>query len=311
MRYPGSVRGLGRTWARPDRRHQGWAQGRWDTTWQCKGRGPALALVLLAVVAALLGGPPLLAAVTPTSDLVVTMTAAPLSVPVGGQIAYRMAVTNQGPDLAPNVVLIDSLPPGLQFVSATTSQGHSFLSGRSLVCELGVLDVARTAVVTLLVRATVAGVYTNGASVRSDNPDPNLDNNVASYPASAGPQPPPVSPCAVDQTRATRVIPSRIIGFDPRTRRYFQQVQVGNISRQPIIGPVWLVLDALAPIVLTNADGLTRCQAPLGSPYIQINVGSDRVLRPNEVATATLSFAVPAGRGLTYRTRVLTGVGER
>jgi uncharacterized repeat protein (TIGR01451 family) len=311
MMYPGSVRSSSLTRAHPDRGRHDSAQGRWGTTWQCKGKGSALALVLLAVVAALPGGPPLLAAVSPTSDLVVTMIATPISVPVGGQIQYRMAVTNQGPDLAPNVVLTDALPAGLAFVSATTSQGRSFLSGRSLVGELGVLDVGRTAVVTLLVRATVAGVFGNGASVRSDNPDPNLDNNVAFYPASAGPQPPPVSPCAVDQTRVTRVIRGQFLGYDPRTRQYFQQVQVANTSRQPITGPVWLVLDALAPVVLTNADGLTRCQAPLGSPYIQINVGSDGVLRPNEVATATLTFTIPAGRGLIYRTRVLTGVGER
>jgi uncharacterized repeat protein (TIGR01451 family) len=230
---------------------------------------------------------------------------------VGGQIQYRIAVTNQGPNGASNVVLTDALPQGLEFVSATPSQGRCFLSGMSLVCELGVLDFGRTAVVTLLLRATAAGVYRNSAAVRSDVPDPNLDNNTAFYPASAGPQPPPAPPCAVDQSRVTRVVRNPFLGFDPRTRRIFQQVQVVNVSRQPIAGPVWLVLDDLAPVVLTNADGVTTCQAPLGSPYIQINVGGDGVLRPNEVATATLNFAIPAGRGLTFRTRVLTGVGER
>ena len=41
---------------------------------------------------------------------VLTMIATPVSVPVGGRIEYRMAVTNQGPNLASNVILIGSDP---------------------------------------------------------------------------------------------------------------------------------------------------------------------------------------------------------
>jgi hypothetical protein len=83
------------------------------------------------------------------------------------------------------------------------------------------------------------------------------------------------------------------------------------MSNQPINGPVWLVLDDLAPIVMTNADGVTQCQPPLGSPYIQINVGAAGVLQPQHAATATLGFQIPAGHGLKYHIRVLTGTNAR
>ncbi len=319
MLYPGSVPRFRVTWADPDRIHFCPAPARRGAT--RPSRAMALALALLAAVAASAGGR--LAAADPASDLVVTMTASPLFVPVGGEITFRIDVTNQGPDLAPDVMLTDPLPPGLAFIAASVSHGHTELSQRTLVGFLGALEVGDTTVVTLVVTATEAGQFKNGAAVHSDNRDPNLDNNVAFYPASAGPPPlppppspqpspppPPPPPCAVDQTAAIKVIPG-LLGYNPNTQRFFLPVEVANISKQPIVGPVWLVLDNLAPIVLTNADGVTACQAPLGSPYLQINVGADGVLQPQEVVTATLGFAIPAGHGLTYRIRVLTGTGER
>jgi hypothetical protein len=102
-----------------------------------------------------------------------------------------------------------------------------------------------------------------------------------------------------------------MLTFNPATRRYLQQVMIGNLSRTPITGPVWLVLDDLSPVVLTNASAVTRCRAPLGSPYILYNIGRDNVLRPQEVVSMTLSFAIPPNRGLRYRTRILTGTAER
>jgi uncharacterized repeat protein (TIGR01451 family) len=313
----GSVPGFDLTGAAPDPGHRCQAPARRGAPWLCRGRGLALALALLAVVAASAGGPPVLAAAQPAADLVVTMIATPVSVPVGGRIEYRMAVTNQGPNLASNVILKDALPTGMEFVSASTTQGNSFLSLRTLVCDLGALDVGDTAVVDMVVTATVAGTFVNVAVVNSDTPDPNLDNNGATYPASAGPQAPPPppspsppSPCAVDQTSAFKVIPG-MLEYVPSTRRFLQPVQLANITKQPITGPFWLVLDGLAPVVLTNADGQTACQPPLGSPYLQINVGLEGVLRPGKVVTMSLSFAIPSGHGLVYHTRVLTGIGER
>jgi uncharacterized repeat protein (TIGR01451 family) len=275
--------------------------------------GLLLALVLVSALVATAGARTCAAAVRPQADLVVTMIATPLNVPVAGRIAYRISVTNQGPDLAAGVVVVDPIPAGLEFVSATTTQGDCAVSQRTLLCNLGSLVVGQNVVVELVVAATVAGQFRNGATVHSESPDPDLNNNTAFYPASAGPQPPPPpdeGPCVIDQTRAVKVTRG-MLSFNPATRRFLQQVQIGNIAKLPITGPVWLVLDGLAPVVLTNADGLTTCRAPLGSPYIQINVGVDGVLKPQEVVTMTLSFAIPANRGLTYRTRLLTGTGER
>jgi uncharacterized repeat protein (TIGR01451 family) len=320
MMNPGCVPGSGLTWFAPARGRRGSPPAPRNAQRRGRGRGLALGLALLAAVTASAGGRPARAAVEPKADLVITMIALPVNVPVAGQIDYRIVVTNQGPNLASNVILIDPLPPGLEFVSGNTTRGHTALSGQILRGELGALDVGDTAVIDLIVMATVAGEFRNTAVVNSDTADPNLDNNGATYPASAGPPPPtppqppqpqPPSPCALDQTRATRVTPGLILEYLPTTKRFLQRVQIANISNQPITGPVWLVLDGLAPVVLTNADGVTRCRAPLGSPYLQINVGADGVLKPKEVVTMALIFAIPAGHGLTYQPRVLSGIAER
>jgi uncharacterized repeat protein (TIGR01451 family) len=273
-------------------------------------------LCLLPFAFCLLPSHPAAAAVGPKADLVITMVALPLNVPVSGQIDYRIVVTNQGPNLASNVILIDPIPPGLQFVSGHTTRGHTALSADILRGTLGALDVGESAVVDLVVSATVAGEFRNTAVVNSDTQDPDLDNNAATYPASAGPPPPtppsptPTSPCAVDVSAAARVTPG-MLEYNANTKRFFQHVQVANISNKPIAAPVWLVLDGLAPVVLTNADGVTACQAPLGSPYLQVNVGADGVLQPREVITMTIGLDIPAHHGLVYHPRVLSGTGER
>jgi uncharacterized repeat protein (TIGR01451 family) len=317
--YAGSVPDVHLNCAAPDPGYRCQAPARQAIYRLRRGRSPSVALMLLMAAVAWAGGRPVLAATGPTADIVVTMTATPIFVPVGGEINYRMAVTNQGPDIATNIILRDPLPQGLVFIAASASKGSAFLSLRTLVAQLGALDVGDTAVVTLVVTATVAGNFRNGVAVNSDTQDPNLDNNVAFYPASAGPPPPPpptppapppVPPCAVDQTSGIMVVPG-LLEYNPTTRLFHIQVGVANVSKQPITGPVWLVLDDLAPIVLTNADGVTACQPPLGSPYLQINVGSAGVLQPQQVATATLSFAIPAGHGLRYHARVLTGTNPR
>src|SRR5262249_27471821 len=54
----------------------------------------------------------------PRVDLRVAM-AAPALVQVGQQLTYTLTISNRGPSTATNVVLIDQLPAGLRFVSAS------------------------------------------------------------------------------------------------------------------------------------------------------------------------------------------------
>jgi uncharacterized repeat protein (TIGR01451 family) len=122
--------------------------------------------------------------VTPQqADLSLAKTVSNSTPNVGDTITFTVTLTNNGPDAATNVSLSDALPAGLQFVSATPSQG---VYGSS---TWTVGTVTPGSPQTLQIQATVvsASTQTNTASVsHSDQFDPNSNNNAAS--ASETPQ---------------------------------------------------------------------------------------------------------------------------
>jgi len=68
-----------------------------------------------------------------TADLVVSMTDAPDPVIAGSNLVYTIAITNKGGAGAADVILVDNLPPGVTFVSATITGGGSVTQTLNLV----------------------------------------------------------------------------------------------------------------------------------------------------------------------------------
>lgn len=120
-----------------------------------------------------------------TADLSLTKTATPLVRP-GTTISYTLTVTNAGPGSAASVVLSDSLPANVTYVSSTPS---ATVSGQALTWNLGTLANGGTQTITVQVTAPdtatldstpAARTQTNSASVTSDTADPSPNNNIAS-----------------------------------------------------------------------------------------------------------------------------------
>ena len=111
-------------------------------------------------------------------DLQLTKTA-PGSVSVSGRLTYTLVVDNIGTAPASDVNLVDTLPTGVTFVSATPSQGTC--SGTSTVtCNLGTLNNSVRATVTLVVTAPASPTtFTNNASVTTSTTEPITSNNGA------------------------------------------------------------------------------------------------------------------------------------
>jgi uncharacterized repeat protein (TIGR01451 family) len=100
--------------------------------------------------------------------------------PTARDMTYMITVTNGGPDPASGVIVTDTLPPSVTFVSATPSQGTCGEDTGVVTCELGTLGNGASATIDIVVRPTQAGLITNTASVAATTGDPVTGNNIDS-----------------------------------------------------------------------------------------------------------------------------------
>ena len=116
----------------------------------------------------------------PIADVSITKTG-PASVAGNSNFTYTITVSNAGPQSASNVVVTDTLPLGLTFVSATPSQGNC--AGTStVICTLGAIASGGTATIALTVTAPTSGSFTNTATVtNTPETDPTPANNAGTF----------------------------------------------------------------------------------------------------------------------------------
>lgn len=120
------------------------------------------------------------------ADLGVFQSVSPVSPVPGQNFTYNLLVTNAGPDLAAGVTLIDVLPPGVNFVSATP--GSSYSSGQ-VTCSLGTLPSGGSASITITA-ISPGGRITNSVSVTSITPEANPGDNNSTLVSLVLPDPP-------------------------------------------------------------------------------------------------------------------------
>src|SRR6266566_5832577 len=138
------------------------AKSRWRAP-RLLGLAAALVGTLLLVVIAYSGGAA--AAVGPT-DLSIAKADNPDPVTAGNTLTYTISVTNPNPsggNDASNVVVTDTLPSGVDFVSAAGCT-HT---GSTVTCNLGQVNAATTATVIIVVKTKKEGTLTNTATVAS------------------------------------------------------------------------------------------------------------------------------------------------
>lgn len=100
-------------------------------------------------------------------------------VSVGSTLTYTLTVTNSGPGIATGVIVIDPLPPGLMYVSATSTQGTRSVNGNSVTARIGSMSSGSTVTVTATATATGVGRVANTATVSGGESDPDITNNSA------------------------------------------------------------------------------------------------------------------------------------
>lgn len=128
-------------------------------------------------------------AVRTRADVAVTKTG-PATVVAGNTQTWTVTASNIGPSVADTVVVRDSLPAGVTFVSGTgtgvtCSQELQAFGAPLVTCTVGSLAVGASRVVTLVGRVdadTTAGTtLTNSVTIASATTDPNPADNSADH----------------------------------------------------------------------------------------------------------------------------------
>lgn len=118
--------------------------------------------------------------VRPSADLSIVKTGNASPVPVGGLLIYTLSVFNTGPSSAENAVITDTLPAGLENAEFSTDGGVTWrLWSGSYSVDTLAANETRSIQIRARVSDTAAGSLVNTATVTSDTPDPNPDNNTS------------------------------------------------------------------------------------------------------------------------------------
>jgi uncharacterized repeat protein (TIGR01451 family)/uncharacterized delta-60 repeat protein len=116
--------------------------------------------------------------VSPTADLALSMVDLPDPVLLGYNLTYTITVNNLGPASATAVMVVDTLPTGMTFVSASPNNAFTRV-GQVVTFNLGTLGSNGQATATIVVQPTVPGTPLNTANCSSTVTDPFKANNRA------------------------------------------------------------------------------------------------------------------------------------
>ncbi len=111
--------------------------------------------------------------VTRSADIAVVKTASNAAAPIGGNITFNIAVTNNGPSDAAAVSVTDTLPSGFAFGSASPSVG----TFSAPTWTVGTLASGATATLSIDTAVNPAGPYANTATGSTTTSDPVSGNN--------------------------------------------------------------------------------------------------------------------------------------
>ena len=115
--------------------------------------------------------------VTPEGDVSIEKIVSSQTSSHGSIVSWTINVTNNGPDKATGVYVIDKLPAGLEYINSTRTKGSAYniVSGK---WTIGEMDVKESATLVINTRVTSYDMFiSNNATVYSTSVDTNPDNN--------------------------------------------------------------------------------------------------------------------------------------
>jgi len=188
-----------------------------------------------------------------SANLAITKTASADTLPPGSSVTYAITARNNGPDTATNVVVVDTLPPNVSFVSASAGCSET---GGVVTCTIPVLNSGGTTSLTITATPLAIGTITNQVTITNDLVDPVPANN-ASVSTITVTETGEVHDLAIVQLAAPKLINLRAAG-PALTKRI--KVKIQNRSPHPETIPSFEALANLVTVQLTNL--VSGCAAP-------------------------------------------------
>jgi uncharacterized repeat protein (TIGR01451 family) len=131
-----------------------------------RSRLVGMAGAVLAVLV-LMTGPGVAAAAIGPTDLVLTKSDSADPAVQGDNFTYTIQVLNQGANDASAVVVTDTLPSRVSYVSSSATAGSCQRGGSTVTCDLGQVNAGVTVTASIVVKAQKKGTASNTASLTS------------------------------------------------------------------------------------------------------------------------------------------------
>ena len=221
----------------------------------------------------------------PSADLQLDLTGSPANVTVGESVNYLFTVTNLDSQVtADNLMLTDTLPAGMSFVTANAAGGTCSNNNGTVSCTLAQLDPAGTWQPSITVKATTAGSIVDSGTVTATQFDTNSANNTQTATTKVTTVPPTVTGGSVTANENTTVN-GTLTGSNPCNCGTPTFV----IVSQPAHGTVKLTNTATGAFSYTPASGY------VGSDSFTFDLGNG--LNTSNTATETVTVNAVNGGG--------------
>jgi uncharacterized repeat protein (TIGR01451 family) len=246
------------------------------------------------------------------ADLAIAIADSPDPVAAGGTLSYAITVSNAGPGGATGITVLDTLPGGVGFVSASGAGWSCSAVDQTVSCVSAALAAASSSTITLVVTAPPSGgTVSNTAQVSAATPDGNTANNQATTGTTVN--------AAADLSIAMVDSPDPVLGsgqlrysidvtnLGPNTASgvaVTNSLPAGNVTFVSAAGSGWTCLPSGQQVACTRPSLLVGA-----APTITITVqapSESAILSDTATVTSTSSDLEPANNTAMVLTQVLS-----